>query len=136
MVNIIASDYQVLRDGNLRLDDGDRHQLTFDMQNAFHYSTALRDHGLLTFNIRPAESGRLTVVAIGSGPVTIMNRTSFSKSHTRMHQEAFNLDAIVAATSDSIGEPIGSLQIEFRAEDGPLNLSDIVIHYKIIVPVS
>lgn len=136
MPNIIASDYQVLRDSELRLDDGERHQLEFDMQNAFHYSTALRNHGLLTFNIRPAESGRLTVEAIGSGPSKIMNRRTFSKSHTRMHQEAFNLDAIVSATSDSIGQPIGSLRIEFRAEDGPLILSDIVIHYKIIVPVS
>jgi hypothetical protein len=135
MPNIIASDYQVLRDSDLRLDDGDRHQLVFDMQNAFHYSTALRNHGLLTFNIRPANSGRLTVAAIGSGPATIMNRRTFSQSHTRMHQEAFNLDAIVSATSTSIGEPIGSLRIEFRAEDGPLILSDIVIHYKIIVPV-
>lgn len=136
MPNIIASDYQVLRDGGLRLDDGDSHPLTFDMQNAFHYSTALRNHGVLTFNIRPAQAGRLTVRAIGSGPVTIINRALFSKSHTRMHQEAFNLDAIVAATSDSIGEPIGTLNIEFSAEDGPLILSDIVIHYKIIVPVA
>jgi hypothetical protein len=135
MPNIIASDYQVLRDSELRLDDGDRHQLEFDMQNAFHYSTALRNHGLLSFNIRPANTGRLSVVAIGSGPVTIINRTTFSKSHTRMHQEAFNLDAIVSATNDSIGQPIGSLRIEFRAESGPLILSDIVIHYKIIVPV-
>ena len=135
MPNIIASDYQVLRDGELRLDDGERHRLDFDMQNAFHYSTALRNHGLLTFNIRPAESGQLTVRAIGSGPSTIMNRTTFSKSHTRMHQEAFNLDAIVAATSDSIGEPIGTLGIEFQGKDGPLILSDIVIHYKIIVPI-
>ena len=135
MPTIIASDYQVLRDSELRLDDGERHQLEFDIQNAFHYSTALRNHGLLTFNIRPAESGRLTALAIGSGPVTIMNRRSFSKSHTRLHQEAFNLDAIVSATSDSIGQPIGSLLIEFRAEDGPLILSDIVIHYKIIIPV-
>ena len=136
MPNIIASDYQVLQDGELRLDDGERHQLEFDMQNAFHYSTALRNHGLLTFNIRPAESGRLTVVAIGSGPTTIMNKRTFSKSHTRMHQEAFNLDAIVSATSDSIGQTIGSLRMEFRAEDGPLILSDVVVHYKIIVPVS
>ncbi len=135
MVNIIASDYQVLRDSELRLNDGERQQLSFDMQNAFHYSTALRNHGLLTFNIRPAASGRLTVGAIGSGPTSIMNRRTFSKSHTRMHQEAFNLDAIVSATNDSIGEPIGSLLIEFRAEDGPLILSDIVIHYKILVPV-
>lgn len=136
MPNIIASDYQVLRDGELRLEDGERHQLEFDMQNAFHYSTAQRNHGLLTFNIRPAGSGRLTVVAIGSGPVTIMNRRTFSQSHTRMHQEAFNLDAIVAATSDSIGQTIGTLRMEFRAEDGPLILSDIVIHYKIAIPVS
>ena len=135
MTNIVASDYQVLRDSELRLDDFERHQMEFDMQNAFHYSTALRNHGLLTFNIRPAESGRLTALAIGSGPVMIMNRRSFSKSHTRMHQEAFNLDAIVSATSDSIGQTIGSLRIEFRAEDGPLILSDIVVHYKIIVPV-
>ncbi|AXI47182.1 hypothetical protein C1J03_14870 [Sulfitobacter sp. SK012] len=135
MPNVIASDYQVLRDSELRLEDGESHQLQFDMQNAFHYSTALRNHGLLTFNIRPAGSGRLTARAIGSGPVTIMNRTSFSKSHTRMHQEAFNLDAIVSATSASIGQTIGSLRIEFRAEDGPLILSDIVIHYKIIIPI-
>lgn len=136
MPNIIASDYQVLRDGELRLEDSERHQLQFDMQNAFHYSNAQRNHGLLTFNIRPAGSGRLTVVAIGSGPVTIMNRRTFSQSHTRMHQEAFNLDAIVAATSDSIGQTIGTLRMEFRAEDGPLILSDIVIHYKIVIPVS
>ena len=135
MVNILASDYQVLRDSDLRLDDGESHQLSFHMQNAFHYSTALRNHGVLTFNIRPAESGRLTVRAIGSGPATIMNRTRFSKSHTRLYQEAFNLDAIVSATNDSIGQPIGSLLIEFRAEDGPLILSDIVIHYKILIPV-
>lgn len=136
MVNIIASDYQVLRDGELRLDDGESQQLEFDIQNAFHYSTALRNHGLLTFNIRPAESGRLTVRAVGSGPATIMNRRTFSQSHTRMHQEAFNLDAIVSATNQSIGQPIGALLIEFRAQDGPLILSDIVIHYKIVVPVA
>ena len=135
MPTIIASDYQVLRDGSFSFDDGDREQWPFSVPNAFHYSTALRNHGLLTFNIRPAESGRLTVVAIGSGPSTIINRRTFSQSHTRMHQEAFNLDAIVAATNTSIGEPIGSLLIEFRAEDGPLILSDIVIHYKIVVPI-
>ncbi len=135
MPTLIASDYQVLRDGDLRLDDGDSEQFSFDMQNAFHYSNALRNHGLLTFNIRPANAGRLTVRAIGSGPEVIMNRRSFSQSHTRMHQEAFDLDAIVSATSQSIGQTIGSLRIEFRAEDGPLHLSDIVIHYKIAVPL-
>lgn len=136
MPNIIASDYQVLRDGDLRLDDGESAQFPFDMQNAFHYSTALRNHGVLTLNIRPANSGRLSASAIGSGPTTIMNRRTFSKSHTRMHQETFDLDAIVSATNNSIGQPIGALLIDFRAEDGPLVLSDIVIHYKITVPVS
>ncbi|WP_371170532.1 hypothetical protein [Aliiroseovarius sp. 2305UL8-7] len=135
MPTIIASDYQVLRDGSFSFDDGDREQWPFSVPNAFHYSTSLRNHGLLTFNIRPADTGRLTVVAIGSGPTTIMNRRTFSQSHTRMHQEAFNLDAIVSATSDSIGQTIGSLLIEFQVEDGPLILSDIVVHYKVAIPV-
>lgn len=135
MPSIIASDYQVLRDGDFEFGDGERHQFNFRVPDAFHFSTALRNHGLLTFNIRPVDSARLTAIAIGSGPVTILNRTFFSKSHTRMHQEAFNLDAIVSETNDSIGQAIGNLLIEFRAEDGPLILSDIVIHYKIRIPV-
>jgi len=135
MPNIIASDYQVLHDGELRIDDGERHRLRFVMQNAFHYSASSLNHGLLAFNIRPAGTGKLTVRAIGSGPEVVMSNRTFSKSHTRMHQEAFDLDAIVAATNHSIGEPIGSLLIEFQGKDGPLILSDIVIHYKIVVPL-
>jgi hypothetical protein len=135
MVNIIASDYQVLRDGELRLEDGESKQLSFHLQNAFHYSNALRNHGVLNFNIRPANGGRLTVRVNGNGPSTIINRRYFSESHTRMHQEAFDLDAIVAAQFQSAGMDIGSFPIEFRAEDGPLFLSDIVIHYKVIIPI-
>lgn len=136
MVTIVGSDYQVLRDGELRLDDGESRQLPFKVQNAFFYSSAIRNHGLLAFNIRPAQSGRLTVTAIGSGPATVMSNRTFSKSHTRMHQETFDLDAIVSATNASIGQSIGSLLIEFGVRDGPLILSDIVIHYKIEIPVS
>ena len=135
MPDIIASDYQVLRDGDIRLNDGDREQFSFRVQDGFLYSTALRNHGVLTFNIRPVNTGSLTVKAIGSGPTTIMNHVTFSKSHTRMHQEAFNLDKIVSDTNQSIGTPIGSLLIEFQADDGPLILSDIVVHYKVIIPV-
>jgi hypothetical protein len=135
VVNIIASDYQVLRDGELRLGDGESQQLSFYLQNAFHYSTALRNHGVLNFNIRPANGGRLTVRVNGSGPSTIINRRYYSESHTRMHQEAFNLDAIVAAQLQATGSDLGSFPIEFRAEDGPLILSDIVIHYKVIIPI-
>jgi len=133
MPDIIASDYQVLRDGELRLEDGQTRQFPFVIQNAFHYSTALRNHAVLTLNIRPVDTGRLTVRAVGVGSGTIMNRATFSRSHTRMYQEAFNLDGIVAQANQSIGEPIGTLLIEFRAEEGPLTLSDIVIHYKINV---
>lgn len=136
MVNIIASDYQVLRDGTLQLDDRETQQYTFQVQTGFHYSGALRNQAILSFNIRPANAGRLTVRAIGSGATTFVNRRFFSQSHTRMHQETFDLDGIISATNQSVGEPIGSLPIEFRAEDGPLILSDIVIHYKIIIPVS
>ena len=136
MVNIIASDYQVLRDGELRMNDGDIKTFPFHIQNAFHFSGALRNHGVISFNIRPANSGRLTVRVNSNGPSTIINRRFFSASHTRMHQEAFDLDAIVAAQFDSAGTNIGSFPIEFRAEDGPLILSDIVLHYKIVVPVS
>lgn len=135
MPMIIASDYQVLRDGEVRLDDGDKVQYPFVVPDAFHYSTALRNHGVLNFNIRPTNTGRLRVQAIGGGPTMIMNRIRFTKSHTRMHQEAFNLDAIVSATGDQIGTPIGSLLIEFRVEDGPITLSDIVLHYKVAIPV-
>ena len=136
MVTIIGSDYQVLRDAEIRLEDGEKEQFQFKVPNAFHYPSAVRNHGLLGFNIRPAEAGRLTVKAIGSGPTTVMSNRSFSKSHTRMHQEAFDLDAIVSATNNGIGQPIGFLLIEFSVRDGPLILSDIVIHYKIGIPVS
>lgn len=135
MPDVILSDYQVLRDGELRLEDGDRRQLTFDMQEGFLFSTALRNHGVMTFKIRPAETGRLTVRAIATGPATLINRARFNKSHTRVYQEAFNLDGIVAQTNDSIGQPIGSLLFEFEGEDGPLILSDIVLHYKKIVTI-
>ena len=134
MPNIIASDYQVLRDSSFQLNDGEEKQFTFHTQNAIHYSSALRNHGVMSFNIRPVNSARLTVRAIGLGPVTIMNRFKFSKSHTRMYQEAFDFDAIVAATLDP-GNP-NNFDIEFRAEDGPIILSDIVLHYKILVPVT
>ena len=136
MANIVASDYQVLRDGELRMNDGDTKSFPFHIQNAFHYSTALRNHGVLTFNIRPANSGRLTVQVNGSAPASIINRRTFSKSHTRMHQEAFNLDAIVAAQFEATGTNIGCFPIEFRAEEGPLILSDIVLHYKVLIPVA
>lgn len=135
MTTLVGSNYQVLRDTELRLEDGESQQLRFKVPNAFFYSSAMRNHGLLAFNIRPADTGRLTVTAIGSGPATVMSQRLFSKSHTRMHQEAFDLDAIVAATNTSIGDPIGSLMIEFAVTDGPLILSDIVVHYKIGIPV-
>lgn len=82
MVNVIVSDDQVLRDGDLRLDGGESAQVSFIIQDGFHYSTALRNHGIMSF--------------------------------TRMHQEAFNLDGIVSAASQSIGQPIGSLFSEWK----------------------
>jgi hypothetical protein len=71
------------------------------MQNAFHYSTVLRDQGSLDVFHSPGRRATDGGLA-GSGPVTIMNRTSFSKSQSECgNQEAFDQTPSVATSDQS-----------------------------------
>jgi len=130
----IVSDYQVLRDGSVTLGEGTAFQEQYQwfVHDDFLFTNTNRqDWAVLTFNIRVRKDAELTVEAVGSGPTTILNGTSFSKGFTRTYQEAFNLTQIVIDTNKTIGTPIGSMLFNFSVEKGIAVISDVVLHYKI-----
>lgn len=135
MAEYFMSDYQVLRDGSVTLGAGNEasEQYTFVVPDNFAFIGGRRNRAVLTFKLRPQEDARLTVEAIATGPATIVNNAFFSQSHTRTYQEAFGLAEMISATNQSIGTPIGSLLIEFKVRDGPITISDVVLHHKVVV---
>ncbi|MEM9317375.1 MAG: hypothetical protein AAGA70_00010 [Pseudomonadota bacterium] len=130
---LIASDYQVLLDGPIKLGQrGEfKEQFQWFVPKGFLFATQRRDAAVLSFNIRTENAAEVRVEAIGSGPTVILSGTPLAQGLTRTYQETFDLAGIVNDSGNSIGTPIGSLLIEFSVKEGPATFSDIVVHSKI-----
>ncbi|MEM7472674.1 MAG: hypothetical protein AAF340_15095 [Pseudomonadota bacterium] len=126
MPSTSIADYQVIRDGTFTLQDStnDVETFTFAVPDDLNRSTSGARKSVLTFNMRPEQDSRVTV---RMHTTNIMTNRSFSQSHTRMHQETFDIDAILSTGG---GVPSEGARVQFIAV-GKVTFSDVVIWYQI-----
>jgi len=98
---------------------------TFVVPDDLHRSPSDARKAVLTFNLRPTADSEVTVRMHTSD---IMLRRFFSQSHTRMHQEVFDIDAILSTGG---GVPNAGAQVLFNVPSGQVDFSDVVIWYQI-----
>ena len=127
MPSTTIADYQVLRDASFTLEDGhnDVEFFNFTVPDDLHQGTSGQRKAILTFVLRPAERSEVTVQLHGTD---IMLRRPFSASHTRMHQEVFDINH--ALTSGG-GVPDVGARVMFNVPVGKVIFSDVVIWYQI-----
>jgi len=126
MASTTIADYQVIRDGVLELDVGfnDVGDFTFVVPSDIHLGTSSRRKAILNFNLRPVEDAKLTVKFNG---VNLMTERFFSASHTRMHQETFDIGTALQATANMPSNAV----VQFIVNAGKIRFSDIVFWYQI-----
>ncbi len=127
MPSTTIADYQVLRDGNFTLDSGhnDVETFNFTVPDDLHRSTQTKRRAILNFVMRPVEDSKITVQLHRTD---VMLRRSFSASHTRMHQEVFDINH---ALSTDGGVPASGAEVMFNVPSGKVVFSDVVIWYQI-----
>jgi hypothetical protein len=127
MPSTTIADYQVLRDGTFTLDSGlnDVETFTFSVPDDLHSATSGQRKAVLTFNLRPTRDSEVTVRL---HTTNIMLVRDFSRSHTRMHQEVFDINQILNTGG---GVPAAGAQVLFNVPSGRVIFSDVVIWYQI-----
>ncbi len=129
MASTTIADYQVLRDSRFTLDTGGdfSREFTFDVPDDIHGATGGARKAIISFNFRPLETSRLRILFRASEVLD----TTFDISHTRMHQEVFDIGSLLFQDFGSgIFRP-DTVPVEFRVSPGKCRISDVVIWYQI-----
>ena len=127
MPSTTIADYQVLRDSAFELDSqlNDVETFTFSVPDDLHLSTSGQRKAVLNFNLRPVQDSQVTV---RFHTTNVMLIRPFSRSHTRMHQEVFDIGRVLSTGG---GVPSNGAQVLFNVPSGSVIFSDVVIWYQI-----